>query len=52
VLLGEISFRAGVNVLDELKKKVKLLGENYPNILRTRLILLIYTSLATPELVK
>lgn len=50
-VLGEARVRAGPSALRELKRKIGELEKKYPGLLRPKRILLIYTSLATPELV-
>jgi len=51
-VVGEASVRAGANLLDELLDKVKDLKKKYPEKLRQKTILVIYTSLAIPELIE
>ncbi len=51
-VVGEASVRAGASTLRDLKHKLPMLKESYPGLLRPKVILLIYTSLATPELVE
>ncbi|MDJ0269254.1 MAG: hypothetical protein NXY59_01650 [Aigarchaeota archaeon] len=51
-VVGETSVRAGVGVLDELYSKLHILEERYPAYLRPRRLLLVYCSLAMPELVE
>jgi len=48
-VVGEASVRAGVGLVDEVLRKVKLLEKKYPERLRSKRILVIYTSLATPD---
>ncbi len=51
-VVGEASVRAGVGVLDDLYSKLRALEERYPAYLRPRRLLLVYCSLAMPELVE
>jgi len=51
-VVGEASVRAGVNLLKELLDKVEELKKRYPDKLGKKMILVIYTSLAMPELVE
>ena len=51
-VVGEASVRAGMSTLRDLRRKLSVLEESYPGLLRPKIILLIYTSLATPELVE
>jgi len=51
-VIGEASVRASVNTLKELLNKVEFLRRKYPEKLRPRTILIIYASLAMPELVE
>ncbi|ADM28127.1 conserved hypothetical protein [Ignisphaera aggregans DSM 17230] len=51
-IVGEASVRASANILEELLDKVKDLRKRYPDKLRQKTILVIYTSLALPELVE
>ena len=48
-VVGEASVRAGVGLVDEVLRKVELLERKYPERLRSKRILVIYTSLATPD---
>jgi len=51
-VIGEASVRAGVNALKELLDKVEFLKRRYSEKLRPKTILIIYASLAMPELVE
>ena len=51
-VLGEATVRAGVGALRRLKDKLRVLQSRYPERLRPKLVLLVYTSLATPDLVR
>jgi len=51
-VVGETSVRAGVNLLGELLRKFEELKKRYPDKLGKKTILVIYTSLAMPELVE
>ncbi|MHA1581183.1 MAG: hypothetical protein ACTSYM_01575 [Candidatus Baldrarchaeia archaeon] len=42
-VIGEVETRAGVSLLNELKRKYKQLREKYPEYLRKNVILVIYT---------
>jgi len=48
-VVGEASVRAGVGLVDEVLRKVELLEKKYPERLRSKRILMIYTSLSTPD---
>ena len=50
-VVGEASVRAGIGVLRSLLDKVDVLRKRYPERLRKKVIPVIYTSLALPELV-
>ncbi len=51
-VVGECSVRAGPTLLEELKRKLETLRKRYPGLLRPKVILVIYASLALPELVE
>ncbi len=51
-VIGEATVRAGSNLLDELEEKIKILQRKHPHLLKEKTILVIYTSLATPDLIK
>jgi len=51
-VLGEASVRAGLSVLRDLKRKLRIVEERYPELLRPKVVLVIYTSLAMPELIE
>ena len=51
-VIGECSVRAGPTLLEELKHKFETLKKRYPDLIRPRTILVIYASLALPELVE
>ena len=51
-IAGEATVRAGVGVLRRLEEKLRVLRSRYPERLRPRVVPLIYTSLATPDLVE
>ena len=51
-VVGECSVRAGPSLLEELKHKLETLKKLYPSLLRPKTILVIYASLALPELVE
>ena len=51
-VMGEASVRAGISVLRDLKRKLSIVEKRYPDLLRPKVLLIIYTSLAMPELVE
>jgi len=51
-IVGEASVRAGISVLKDLIDKLEDLKNKHPDKLKPKTILIIYTSLATPELVE
>ncbi len=51
-VIGECSVRAGPGLLEELKHKLETLKKRYPGLLRAKIILVIYASLALPELIE
>jgi len=51
-VVGEASVRAGSAVLRGLLEKLEILRSKYPDKLRRRTILVVYTSLATPDLIE
>ena len=51
-VIGECSVRAGPALLEELKHKLEALKKRYPGLLKPNIILVIYASLALPELVE
>ena len=51
-VIGETSVRAGLSVLRDLKRKLSIIEKRYPELLRPKTLLIIYTSLAMPELVE
>ncbi|MEM2823071.1 MAG: hypothetical protein QXF69_03155, partial [Thermofilaceae archaeon] len=51
-VIGEATVRLGKEGVEELVRKVKDLEVLYPNLLRPRRVLVIYTSLATSDAVK
>ena len=51
-VIGECSVRAGPTLLEELKRKLETLRKRYPGLLKPKVILVIYASLALPELVE
>jgi len=50
-VIGEATVRGGVSVLDKLLEKAEVLRSRYPDELRPKTIMVIYASLALPELV-
>jgi len=50
-VVGEATVRGGIGVLHSLLEKIELLKSKYPDKLRTKTIMVIYTSLALPELI-
>ncbi len=51
-ILGEATVRASENIVDELLNKVNILKEKYPQYLRSKVILVIYTSPEMPGLIE
>lgn len=51
-ILGEASVRTGLNLLDQLLKKMDVLKKNYSDKLRSRIMPVIYTSLFMPDFVE
>ena len=51
-ILGEATVRAGLSTLRDLLDKLDELKARYPAVLRPRVVLVIYTSLPTPDLVE
>jgi len=51
-VLGEVAVRAGPALLDELLRKLKRLYGERKDLLRPNLILLLYVSVPTPELIR
>jgi len=51
-VIGEATVRGGVGVLEKLLEKAELLRNRYPDRLRPKTIMVIYASLALPELVE
>jgi len=51
-IIGEASVRANIGLLNELLDKFEKLKANYPSMLRKENMLVIYTSLALPELIE
>ena len=51
-VIGEVETRAGVSLLNELKRKFKQLKEKHPEYLRKNVILVIYTLSPTYELIE
>ncbi|MDI9619235.1 MAG: hypothetical protein QFX33_00215 [Candidatus Nezhaarchaeota archaeon] len=51
-VIGEATVRFGVNLVDELERKLQLVKEKRPDLLRPKMIKLIYTMRPTPEAVE
>lgn len=51
-VIGEASVRAGAKLVDELLEKFEKLKTGYPNLLRRRVILVLYVSLPLIELIE
>ncbi|MGP3703659.1 MAG: hypothetical protein ACKD6N_07835, partial [Candidatus Bathyarchaeota archaeon] len=51
-ILGEASIRASSKVIEELNLKIDRLRKLYPNMLKPKIIKVVYTSLAMPDLVE
>jgi len=48
-IIGETAVRLGVGLIEELIEKVKMIKSKRPNLLRPKLIKVIYTDYATPD---
>jgi hypothetical protein len=51
-VIGEATVRAGVSILEDLMGKFEKLKRNHPDMLRRKIILVIYASLPTAELIE
>ncbi|MCS7113412.1 MAG: hypothetical protein RMJ00_04170, partial [Nitrososphaerota archaeon] len=51
-VIGESSVRASSNLIDEIDRDIEKLGRLYPDKLRSKILKVIYTSLAMPDLVE
>jgi len=51
-VVGEAKVRASSNAIDEINEKVELLKRFHPNRLRSRLLRVVYTCLAMPDLIE
>ncbi|MCX8171686.1 MAG: hypothetical protein N3E47_06975, partial [Candidatus Bathyarchaeota archaeon] len=51
-IVGEASVRASSRIIDEINQKIERLRELYPEKLRPKIIKVIYTSLALPDLIE
>ena len=51
-VIGEATVRAGPKLIDELLEKIEKLKINYPNLLRKKVILVVYASLLMIELIE
>jgi hypothetical protein len=51
-VIGEATVRAGAKLIDELLEKFKKLKTDYPNLLRKKIIFVIYVSLPMAELIE
>jgi len=51
-VIGEATVRAGAKLIDELLEKFEKLKTNYPNLLRKKIIFVIYVSLPMSELIE
>ena len=49
-IIGEASVRASSKIINQLNKKITILKKKYPNKLKPKIIKVIYTSLALPNL--
>ena len=49
-IIGEASVRASPKIINQLNKKITILKKKYPNKLKPKIIKVIYTSLALPNL--
>lgn len=48
-IIGEAAVRLGTSLIDELKEKIKFIRERKPELIKPRLIKVIYTDYATPD---
>jgi hypothetical protein len=48
-IIGEAAIRLGVGLIEELVEKIKMIKSRKPNLLRPKLIKVIYTDYATPD---
>jgi hypothetical protein len=51
-VVGEATVRLGPNLVNELLDKVKMIRDKRPDLLRRKLIKVVYTDYATPEAVE
>lgn len=51
-VIGEASVRASVNLIDEINRNIDKLKSMRPNMVRDKIVRVIYTSLAIPDLVE
>jgi chromosome segregation ATPase len=50
-IIGEARIRASSSVIDEINNKIEILKKSYPNMLRPRILKIVYTSFALPDLI-
>lgn len=50
-IIGEARIRASSSVIDEINKKIEILKKSYPNMLRPRILKIVYTSFVLPDLI-
>jgi len=51
-IVGEATVRLGIGLINELKEKVKLIKTRMPELLRPKLLKVIYTDYATPDAIE
>ncbi|MEM2913672.1 MAG: hypothetical protein QXR06_04955, partial [Candidatus Bathyarchaeia archaeon] len=51
-IIGEASVRASSSIIDEINRNIEKLRSLYPDRLRPKIVRVIYTSLAMPDLVE
>jgi len=51
-IVGEATVRASLNLIDEVDENVERLRRSYPDKIRSKVIKVIYTSLAMPDLIE
>ncbi|MEM1549817.1 MAG: hypothetical protein QXO74_03755 [Candidatus Methanomethylicia archaeon] len=51
-IIGEASVRASSSIIDEINRNIDKMRNLYPNMLRPKIIKVVYTSLAMPDLIE
>ena len=51
-IIGEATIRGGIKIVNELINKIEILKRKYPNLLRRKIIPVIYAALPLPELIE